>query len=160
MEIKKVRKAAKMSQDELAKEIGVNRATLSKYENGQIEPSLSQLEKIAEVLDVSLFDLLPVEYHSPLKAGFGIGYLEREAEWRDEIDFASDELQRRKDDALYLRLLLSYESLNSEGQQRVVEYAEALSTTGNYTPPEQPKPIALYSKNGVVTKTKKPPESE
>ena len=158
MEIRRARKAAKMSQDELAKQIGVNRATLSKYENGQIEPSISQLEKIAEVLDVSLFNLLPTEYHSPLKAGFEMGYWEREVEFHAEVDFAIEELERRRDDPQYLRMLIAYGALNNDGQKRVVEYAEALSTTGNYMPPRPPQPIALAGKRGGVSEINKPPQ--
>ena len=46
-----------MNQTELASKIGVNRATLSKYENGQIDPTVSQLMKIADALNLPLFDL-------------------------------------------------------------------------------------------------------
>ena len=57
MDIRQARKAAKLTQEELAKMIGVNRATLSKYESGQIEPSLSQLRKIAHALNVPVTTL-------------------------------------------------------------------------------------------------------
>lgn len=55
--IKEKRKQAGMNQTELASKIGVNRATLSKYENGQIDPTVSQLMKIADALNLPLFDL-------------------------------------------------------------------------------------------------------
>lgn len=44
-QIRRVRKAAHVTQEELAKRIGVNRALISKYETGIIEPSVSQLQK-------------------------------------------------------------------------------------------------------------------
>lgn len=50
--IKNARKAAGLTQEELAKELGINRATISKYEKGMIEPSISQLNKIAKILNM------------------------------------------------------------------------------------------------------------
>lgn len=55
--IKNARKRLGMTQNELAEKLGINRATLSKYENGQIDPTVSQLMKIADALNLPLFDL-------------------------------------------------------------------------------------------------------
>ena len=56
-QIRRVRKAAHVTQEELAKRIGVNRALISKYETGIIEPSVSQLQKIASALGVPMMEL-------------------------------------------------------------------------------------------------------
>ena len=56
IKIRSYRKQAKMTQQQLADAIGVKHAIISKYENGTIEPSLTQVQKIAEVLHVSIFD--------------------------------------------------------------------------------------------------------
>ena len=56
--MRKARKAAKITQDDLSTLLGVNRATISKYENGIISPPASQLFKIAQILDIDLFALL------------------------------------------------------------------------------------------------------
>lgn len=48
--LKAMRKAANLTQEELATMIGVKRSVISKYETGSIEPSVSQLEHIAEKL--------------------------------------------------------------------------------------------------------------
>lgn len=149
--IRDVRKQEGMTQNELAEKLGINRATLSKYENGQIDPTISQLEKISEILDVSLFDLIPSEKHKSITDGFELGYWEREAEFRDEVDFACDELARRKEDTQYFRLLLSYESLNTEGQKMVVEYAEALESSPRFKTTKLVNPIPLRGKDGWVT---------
>lgn len=53
-ELRRARKAARITQDELAASLGINRATVSKYETGIIEPPLSQLEKIADLLNVDI----------------------------------------------------------------------------------------------------------
>lgn len=57
-QIREVRKAAKITQEELAKVIGVTHATLSRYESGVIDPPTSQLQAIAAALGVSVSDLL------------------------------------------------------------------------------------------------------
>ena len=56
--IREARKSLHMTQAELADKLEVNRATLSKYENGEIIPPLKQLEKLADVLEISAEDLL------------------------------------------------------------------------------------------------------
>ena len=49
-QIKAERNRARMTQEELAKKLGVNRATLSKYESGAIDPPASAIEKMAQIL--------------------------------------------------------------------------------------------------------------
>ena len=56
--IREARKSLHMTQAELADKLEVNRATLSKYETGEIIPPLKQLEKLADVLKISAEDLL------------------------------------------------------------------------------------------------------
>ena len=48
--IRELRKAAKITQEELAKAIGITHATLSRYESGAIDPPTSQLQAIAAAL--------------------------------------------------------------------------------------------------------------
>lgn len=59
MDIRKARKERGITQQELAQRLGVNRATISKYESGQISIPLSQALAIAEALDMAFFDLSP-----------------------------------------------------------------------------------------------------
>ena len=53
-----VRKMHGFSQDELAEKIGVSRQTLSKYETGESLPDIERCKLLAEVLDVSLDELV------------------------------------------------------------------------------------------------------
>ena len=53
-----LRKMHGFSQDELAEKIGVSRQTLSKYETGESLPDIEKCKLLAEVLDVSLDDLV------------------------------------------------------------------------------------------------------
>ena len=55
--IKAARKALNLSQDDLAEAIGANRVTISKYENGKFLPSVTALDKLADVLHLSPSEL-------------------------------------------------------------------------------------------------------
>ena len=57
------------SQDELAEKIGVSRQTLSKYETGESLPDIERCKLLAEVLDVSLDDLVNYDKQA---SGLGI----------------------------------------------------------------------------------------
>lgn len=56
--IKQMRKKKNMTQEELAKKIGVKRSVVSKYETGNVEPTVSQIRKIANALECSVYDLI------------------------------------------------------------------------------------------------------
>lgn len=52
------RKMKGMTQVELAKRVGIAQGNISKMENGKQKPTASTAVKLADVLDVSLDDLL------------------------------------------------------------------------------------------------------
>lgn len=52
--LREVRKSKKLTQKELAEQIGIKRNTYSDWENGKTEPSFENLVKLADLLDVSL----------------------------------------------------------------------------------------------------------
>lgn len=56
--LKEIRKVKGYSQEELAEKLGLNKFTISKYEQGTREPDLNTLEKIKIALDCSYDDLL------------------------------------------------------------------------------------------------------
>lgn len=56
--IKKLRKAKGMTQDELAEKIDVHSTTIGRTEIGSINISVLKLEKIANALNVEVKDLL------------------------------------------------------------------------------------------------------
>ncbi|MBE6929800.1 MAG: helix-turn-helix transcriptional regulator [Ruminococcaceae bacterium] len=56
--IKMARKAAKLSQTELARRLDKTMRTVQKYESGEIEPSIAMINAIAKELDVSPADLI------------------------------------------------------------------------------------------------------
>ena len=66
------RKMHGFSQDELAEKIGVSRQTLSKYETGESLPDIERGKLLAEVLDVSLDDLVNYDRENSNNLVFGI----------------------------------------------------------------------------------------
>lgn len=89
--IKDARKAAGLSQAELAERIKKNMRTVQKYESGEIEPSISMINTLADELDVSPAYL--VGYERPqiemnsLSDVFAVLYqLNKKADLRFEID--------------------------------------------------------------------------
>ncbi len=55
------REELKMTQKELAEKVGVEPATISKYESGMNEPNINNLKSIAEALDTSIDELVKEE---------------------------------------------------------------------------------------------------
>ena len=61
--IRKYRKAVGMTQADLAKKLGVNRATVSKYESGEIDPPASQIRAIGKILNVPVSNIVGDDIH-------------------------------------------------------------------------------------------------
>ncbi|WP_316605998.1 helix-turn-helix transcriptional regulator [Streptococcus pluranimalium] len=57
-QLKKLRTEKKLSQDALAEKLFISRQSVSKWENGDATPDLENLIKLAEILDVSLDQLI------------------------------------------------------------------------------------------------------
>ena len=55
--IRILRKRMKLSQEELASKLGLNRGNIASYENGSAEPKICNLLKMAGLFEVSIFDL-------------------------------------------------------------------------------------------------------
>lgn len=58
MNIAEIRKKCGIKQEELAKEMGVDRSTVAKWETGKSMPKAKMIRKLAEVLNCTLEDLL------------------------------------------------------------------------------------------------------
>ena len=53
-----LRKRANLSQEALAEKLDVSRQTLAKWENGESVPDIVHFDRLAELFDISLDDLL------------------------------------------------------------------------------------------------------
>ena len=56
--IKKLRKLKKLTQNDLAERLGVNRSAIGAYEEGRAEPRLSTLRLLSALFECSLDDLV------------------------------------------------------------------------------------------------------
>ena len=56
--LKRIRKQKKITQWQLAEKLGIDTTTLSRYEQGKFEPSLTRIMEICEVLEVKPNELL------------------------------------------------------------------------------------------------------
>lgn len=89
--IKKFRKEKGLTQKELADRVGISGAFMSLIEKGTNNPSEENLQKIADVLDVSVNDLITKDPSSPLEELISllIELTEKEIiSW--EIDYVGD----------------------------------------------------------------------
>lgn len=87
--IKAARKPIGLTQKQLAEKIGVATGTIQQYELNKRQPRMGQLKKIADVLEVSIAELLGNE------KGSLAHYLEtgdKESAWRRQMNMAFDEL--------------------------------------------------------------------
>lgn len=64
-----LRKMKRMSQEDLAEQLGVSRQTLSKWETGESLPDIEKCRLLAEIFEVTLDDM--VNYESPV-LGLGV----------------------------------------------------------------------------------------
>lgn len=116
LRLAEVRKAAKVTQEELAKRLGINRATLSKYENGTINLNLSQLQKIADALGCSKWDL--VETTTPEEM-----YYRKDIEKHSNmvpVGFPDDPFRQHAVN----RISLAISNVDEAGVQAIVDHAE------------------------------------
>lgn len=152
--IRELRKAAKITQEELAKAIGITHATLSRYESGAIDPPTSQLQAIAAALGVSVGRLLGQETEHVIIPGrlkiveiddpeSGLFRYDIEAADEEALNYgyqilgrAGVSVQTHSPQAL---VLAAMEKLNNDGQQKAVERVEELTEIPRYTAPEPPQ---------------------
>lgn len=121
--IRKARRAVGVTQEELARQLGINRATVSKYESGSIDLSLGQLQKIAKILHTTVYEMVNPDWEAI-----------------DTSDsFASDQEIKEKfkqdsvEDADYQkRLDAAYKRLNVEGQRVATAAVEIIAEVPRY----------------------------
>lgn len=165
-DIRAKRKEAKLTQDDLAKKVGINRATLSKYENGQIEPPFSQLVKIADALQVPVYELMgySLKHDTPenraiadagLRAAFGKGGAADVSEW-EEVPF--DRVHADQQAHLESRMKQAFSALNEVGQKVACERVEELAKIDDYKRTEPPETLSADGEYTDTTQKEKPSE--
>ena len=133
--MRSIRKKNKISQLEIAEKLGINRATVSKYETGIIEPSFSQLRKIADILNVDFFELLGKTSSEVYQQGVDDAIANEDylneliEEARKQDGYTDSEIERR--------LIKAFSQLNQIGQQTAVQRIEELLQIGMYRSPKK-----------------------
>ena len=97
--IKKHRKLAGLSQDELAAKIGVKRQTISSWEVDRTEPSIQDVQAMAKVFGCKVSDLIPdrTVYQVALEKTFIDDYYSLTEEHRKQVnDYISFLKQKEK----------------------------------------------------------------
>lgn len=88
LRVKEFRKQKKLTQEKLAEIIGVDNGYISKLEVGQNFPSITTLEKIANVLGVELYELFRYTNY-------------KSKNFKEEINMIYDKLNKDKQFTLY-----------------------------------------------------------
>ena len=131
--MREIRRAAGKSQEELAKVLGVNRATVSKYETGVIEPSVSQLVQISKFLGVhfrEFLDDVEAQVYEAYRSGFDAGVREEEISNLAFHSVMYDDGYRLT--KVEVQLVNAFSQLNPEGQSKAVERVEELTEIPKY----------------------------
>ena len=105
--LRQARELSGLTQQELAEKLGVTKSAIGNYENGVSSPKWDVLLKI--------FDILQVEPNFLYQDSFS-------------LDGSESRFLTSQQSAL----LLSFDQLNAEGQQKAVDYVDDLVHTGRY----------------------------
>ena len=145
--IYKLRESLQLSQKEFAEKIGVSQSSIFYWESGKKEPKLSQLEKIADALQIPVTDLLYdetgntnesiqktllnqikeiYEEHPDNPKPFLLKALE------DSIYITKKTIEERQAESEEKLILDQYNKLNSAGKQKAVEYTTDLAQMPKY----------------------------
>lgn len=144
--IREARKSLRMTQHDLADVLGVNRATISKYESGQIEPSISQLKKIAAILNVPWYELYSEteqEQVIAIKADYKAQFAYNEFKDRFKIEESGSDGPReityleyfdmlKKTEEEDSAILSVYHCLNTDGKAIAVDRVRELGKVPEY----------------------------
>ena len=128
--IRNARKAAGVTQEQLAEVLGLKRATLSKYETGVKEPSVSQLKTIAAALRIDFYVLANEIGNEWFDAGF-----EFAEEGSDIIDALVHEKHKNVGYSFSEeegQLITAISSLNPSGQPEAVKRVSELTEIPRY----------------------------
>lgn len=145
--IRKARKAAKITQAELAERIGINRATLSRYETGDIIPPLWQLGKIALALNTTVYEMIGPDW-----SGIDMS----DAFPSDAPAVATPTPSARA------RLDAAYEKLNDAGQEKAADAVEIIAEVPKYqrtAPQEAPESLPPARESKDTTPASDAPET-
>ena len=130
--IKRAREVAKLTQNELAQEVGVSQRTIASYESGGARARRSTIEKLARALKVSvkflsddtctdpLADIEKDEYIDQARELYGAkGVRDMEELLRDNTAlFAGGELSQEQKDMFFQAVMTAYVTCKEEASKK------------------------------------------
>ena len=120
------RETAGLTQEQLASKIGVQRAVISKYETGAIEPSVSQLRKLADALDTTIAELLNAD-DTDEAAPAGVG--DKIRFYRKAQKLTQEELADRADVSIFTLRQYERGARLSPRTDQLIKLAQALNVS-------------------------------
>lgn len=129
--LKDARVAAHLTQEDLAKQIGVTKGAIANYENGVSTPRIELLFGLMTVL------------------GVDANYL-----YQDDVDFGPVEITDASEDILLGKI----RQLNDAGKAKLSNYADDLLQIDQYR--AEKTPLAIAARDGKVVKPDKPIDTD
>lgn len=133
--IQELRKEAGLTQVELAKKIGVNTVTLSRYENGERNPKIDKLEKMAEIFTASI-SYITGESDSRLAINNG-DYADSWDKLAKKMNSFNNSQRPQNTDfdkeVMKEALLEYFDKLNESGRKEALKQVKNLSKISDYT---------------------------
>lgn len=139
--IKEARKRAGLTQKGLGERLGITYQTIAQWENDLRNPKLDTLQRIADALGVSFFDLLSKEERAIYERGVQEG-TEGE-EWLNNMIDAFWKQEGYTFFDIEVHLINAFSQLNDDGQKKAVERVKELAEIPRFqrtTAPESTPP--------------------
>lgn len=125
------KKRGSLSLRQLSELCGIRDTTLRKYENGDRNPKIETLAKIAKALNCNVIELMPPPNEGEIVAAFtdenGNTTIER------DMLYDLDNVQKAIDDAYIDKLRVPALKLNQKGRDLLFNQAELYTTMDDFT---------------------------
>lgn len=119
--IKQIRKQAGLTQKELAEQLGTTQQNLAQYENGKRRPKIETIEKIADALEVSIYNLMEFD------EDYSISEKKRMIKYLRQLESGINHIEMSD----FVMTGLMYQ-LNDKGQDKAIEQVELLTKIPEY----------------------------
>lgn len=127
--IKRIRKAKGITQEQLAKMLGLSIMSIRRYESGAIEPKIKMVKKIADMLSVNFSEFF-----------YGLNDEEKIRIMKETIIQADTTIEKASMDVASADSIMRYfDKLNYSGRRKLIQYAIDLSKIEEYTNWEKDK---------------------
>lgn len=117
--IKRERKQKGLTQEELAKKLGVSVMTVRRFETDAREPKMNMIKKIAAVLNIDYIFLIRTSLNPQI--------ITETSEGIEIKEMSKKEAEQLLEQLPQNQLLEAFQSLNEDGQNKVIEYANDIT---------------------------------